>query len=137
MIHFLASSANFGGLLTGAATLFGAATGLALGEGTKGLGPWRKAGFLWVFISSVTFFRPGQKYQSMCMFLLLQPITTSKRPTKLCVTLEHDILPITLKYISDVTNPICLPLVMERHFNFYILERDWYQWKTQLDSCRL
>lgn len=64
MAQRLSWSSNTGGFLAAAA---GACTAGLPGLGAvcgaaalKGLGPWRNVGFLWVFISSVTFFSPAK-----------------------------------------------------------------------------
>lgn len=64
MAQRLSWSSNTGGFFAAAA---GACTAGLPGLGAvcgaaalKGLGPWRNVGFLWVFISSVTFFSPAK-----------------------------------------------------------------------------
>ena len=72
--HFFPCSSTRGGCcfgLTAAATgLVGAAPGLGAVGGLNGAGPVLNAGFLCVFISSETFFRPTMKKRA---FIALNP----------------------------------------------------------------
>ena len=69
MIHFLSWSSNFGGfLVSGALNFLNFGGEYGRGERDEALvaatGPWfRRLGFLCVFMSSVTFFKPVEKYK--------------------------------------------------------------------------
>ena len=75
--HFFPCSSTRGGCcfgLTAAATgLVGAAPGLGAVGGLNGAGPVLNAGFLCVFISSETFFRPTMKKRA---FIALEKVVT-------------------------------------------------------------